>query len=172
MYAGMLQSVLSTARRRDPEPGAVQKELLASIDFFETESYASLVYGQLGPNGRVRYFNAGHPPPLWLRSSGDVETLETTALILTPMLPHHDAEIDEVELESGDRLLVFSDGMYEVLDTGDREWGLEGLMAAFQGTAEASPSEALDGIMTRLREHAGERPLIDDATVVLVERRG
>lgn len=60
MYAGMLQSVLSTARRRDPEPGAVQKELLASIDFFETESYASLVYGQLGPNGRVRYFNAGH----------------------------------------------------------------------------------------------------------------
>jgi sigma-B regulation protein RsbU (phosphoserine phosphatase) len=99
-----------------------------------------------------------------------VESLETTALILTPMLPQKAAEIAEVTLEPGERLVMFSDGMYEVLDDRDREWGLEGLTAALRSTTEASPSETLDAIMERLLEHAGGRPLADDATVVLVER--
>lgn len=170
MYAGMLQSVLSTARRQNPAPAEVLRELLEGIDFFESESYASLVYSQLGANGRVQYFNAGHPPPLLLRRSGAVEPFETTALILTPMLPHKDAEIEELEMAPGDRLLMFSDGMYEVADTDDREWGLEGLTGALQKTQKMNPSEALDTIMTSLRNHAGERPLVDDATVVLVDR--
>ncbi len=172
MYAGMLQSVLSTARRRDPAPAEVLRELLEGIEFFESESYASLVYCQLGPEGRVRYFNAGHPPPLCLRSSGVVESLETTALILTPMLPHQDSAIGEVGLDPGERLLVFSDGMYEVLDSKDNEWGLEGLTAALKSSADGSVSDALDAVMARVREHAGERPLNDDATVVMIERVG
>jgi sigma-B regulation protein RsbU (phosphoserine phosphatase) len=170
MYAGMLQSVLNAARRRSSEPRAVLNELVDGIEFFEMESYASLVYGRFESDGRLHYFNAGHPPPLCLRSSGKVESLETTALILTPMLPQKAAEIAEVTLEPGERLVMFSDGMYEVLDDRDREWGLEGLTAALRSTAEASPSETLDAIMERLLEHAGGRPLADDATVVLVER--
>lgn len=171
MYAGMLQSVLGTARRRHPSPKRVLAELLEGIDFFESESFASLVYSQLSSGGRVRYFNAGHPPPLWLRGSGDVQALETTALILTPMLPHRDADVAEVELHPGERLLVFSDGMYEVLDENDDEWGLEGLSGAFASTRGMSASEALDSIMLQLREHAGARPLVDDATMVLIERK-
>jgi len=170
MYAGMLRSVLDTARRRDAEPSAVQKELLDGIEFFESESYASLVYGQLASGGGLRYFNAGHPPPICLRASGDVEVLESTGLILTPLLPHDSATLDERKLMPGDRLLIFSDGMYEVLDSRDREWGVEGLTQAFRATRGASPPEVLDGIMDRLRTHAGGRPLDDDATVVLIER--
>ena len=172
MYAGMLRSLLDTVRRRDPNPAAVQRELLNGIDFFETESYASLVYARLGPTGRVQYFNAGHPPPLVLRRSGEIETLRTTALILTPMLPHDGAELDELELAKGDRLLIFSDGIYEALDPREREWGLEGLTDAFRRALMLPPSEALDHIMTRLEEHTERRPLTDDATLVLVDRSG
>jgi len=64
MYAGMLRSILDAARRRNPEPASVLAELQDGIDFFDGARYASLVYGQLFPDGRVRYFNAGHPPPL------------------------------------------------------------------------------------------------------------
>ncbi|MGH9361971.1 MAG: response regulator, partial [Thermoanaerobaculia bacterium] len=43
MYAGMLLSLLDAARRRDPEPAKVQRELLSGIGFFEEESSATLV---------------------------------------------------------------------------------------------------------------------------------
>lgn len=170
MYAGMLQSILSTARRRDSDPAEVLPELIEGIEFFESESYASLVYARLEADGWVRYFNAGHPPPLCLRTTGDVDTLDATALILTPMLPNDAATIAEVELAVGERLLIFSDGLYEVLDPRDREWGVAGLTGAFRETGASSPSDALDGIMQRLRAHAGGRPLNDDATIVVVDR--
>ncbi len=96
--------------------------------------------------------------------------LESTGLILTPLLPHDGATLDERRLMASDRLLIFSDGMYEVLDSRDHEWGVEGLTEALQATRDASPPEVLDGIMDRRRDHAGGRPLDDDATVVLIER--
>ena len=170
MYAGMLRSILDAARRRDPEPEAVQKDLATGIELFESESYASLFYAAFGGDGTVRYFNAGHPPPLCLRASGDVEPLKTTSLILTPLLDRSSSEVDELALQAGERLLLFSDGMYEVLNEDDDEWGVDGLASALKETAAVGIADALDAIQERMLAHAAGRPLDDDATMVLVER--
>jgi phosphoserine phosphatase RsbU/P len=170
MYAGMLRALLDTARRRNPDPAAVQAELLGGIDFFESESSATLVYGRLFPDGRIRYFSAGHPRPLVLRASGDVEELQTTTLLLTPLLPRVEGAIEEIRLERGERLLAFTDGVYEALDPGENEWGLEGLGRALAETRGSSPAEALEAILRRVKAHASGRPLNDDATLLLIER--
>jgi phosphoserine phosphatase RsbU/P len=170
MYAGMLLSLLDAARRRDPDPAKVQRELLSGIGFFEDESSATLVYGLLFPDGRLRYFNAGHPRPLLLRLSSELETLRTTALLLNPLLPRGEGEVEELRLLPGERLLVFTDGAYEVLDRYEREWGLEGLSSALVETRGRSPGEALDAILEGVLTHAAGRPLADDATLLLVER--
>lgn len=172
MYAGMLRTVVDTARRRDSSPSAVQKELTDAIDFFESEGFASLVYGTLLPGGRFCYFNAGHPPPLLLRRSGETIELSSTALILTPLLPPSVPESAEVALEPGERLLIFSDGVYEAVDARDAEWGTDALRDAFRRTKDLDAPRALDRILTELDAHAGGRPLMDDATVVLIEREG
>jgi serine phosphatase RsbU (regulator of sigma subunit) len=171
MYAGMLRSLLDTARRRHPDPASVQRELREGIEFFESESSASLVYGQLDGDGRLRYFNAGLSRPLLLTSSAEVEELETTALLLTPLLPSPGGEIRGDELSPGDRVLAFTDGVYEARNSAGKEWGLRALVAAFSQTCDASPAIALDGILERMREHASGRPLEDDATLLLIERR-
>lgn len=89
----------------------------------------------------------------------------------TPLLDHDSSPSGELQLASGERLLVFSDGLPEALDPSDREWGVEGLTAVFREARGSSPANALDHIMTRLERHCGGRPLDDDATLVLVERR-
>lgn len=170
MYAGMLRSLLDTARRRNPSPDAVRTEILHGIDFFESESYASLVYGQLGPKGTLRYFNAGHPPPLLLRASGEAARLQTTDRILTPLLGHSSSPPGELQLAPGERLLAFSDGLSEALDPSDREWGVDGLTSALREMRGTGPGETLDYIMRRLEQHGAGRPLADDATLLLVER--
>jgi sigma-B regulation protein RsbU (phosphoserine phosphatase) len=170
MYAGMLLSLLDSARRRDPEPAKVQRELLSGIGFFEDESSATLVYGLLFPDGRLRYFNAGHPRPIVLRASSELETLRTTAPLLNPLLPRGEGEVEELRLLPGERLFAFTDGVYEVLDRHEREWGLEGISEAIVATRGFTPGEALDAILDRALAHAGGRPLADDATVLVVDR--
>jgi serine phosphatase RsbU (regulator of sigma subunit) len=170
MYAGMLRSLLDSARRRDPDPAKVQSELLSGIEFFEDESSATLVYGLLLPDGRLRYFNAGHPRPLVLRASAELESLLTTTLLLNPLLPRREGDVEEVRLSPGERLLAFTDGVYEALDGSEREWGLEGLRTAFVETRDRSPGDALDAFLDRILAHAAGRPLADDVTILLIER--
>ncbi len=170
MYAGMLLSLLDSARRRDPDPQKVQRELLGGIGFFEDESSATLVYGLLFPDGRLRYFNAGHPPPLVLRASAEIESLRTTTMLLNPLLPLSEGDVEEIRLLSGDRLLAFTDGAYEALDGLERDWGLEGFRTALFETRDRSPGAALDAILDRIVAHAAGRPLADDVTLLVVER--
>jgi sigma-B regulation protein RsbU (phosphoserine phosphatase) len=171
MYAGMLRSLLDTARRRDPDPASVQGELLEGIHFFESESSATLFYGRLFPDGRLRYFNAGHPRPLRLSTNG-IEELHTTALLLMPELPSSGGAIEELKLRPGERILAFTDGVYETLDPEEREWGLRSLRKTFSESREASAAETLDAILDRMRAHASGRPLGDDATLLVIERTG
>jgi len=170
MYCGMLRSVLDAARRRHPDPAEVLPELTSGIDFFEGSQYASLFYGQLLPNGKIRYFNAGHPPALLWQTNGEVIELEATGLILTSMLPHDGTEVKEAVLNSGDRLLVFTDGIYEALDPNGREFERENLARFLEQSGDIPVSEALERLLERVRVHRAGRPFDDDATVLLIER--
>lgn len=170
MYAGMVRSVLDAARRRNPDPASVLPELVSGIDFFESYRYASLFYCQLIPDGRCRYFNAGHPPPLWRRGANGIRELETTGTILTPYLPRENNEIREIETKPGERILGFTDGIYEALDPTDREFERSSLETYLEESHNLPVPEALDGLLKRVREHCAGRPFNDDATVWVIER--
>jgi sigma-B regulation protein RsbU (phosphoserine phosphatase) len=172
MYAGMLRSLLDTARRRDPDPERVESELSSGVDFFESGSFATVFFGQLGSDGGLRYFNAGHPPPILLRAGGELEELKTAGIILAPLFSSARRPIGEASFSPGDRLFTFTDGVYESFDPNERQWGLEALRTAIRETRTLPPGPALDAIMDRVLEHASRRPLSDDQTLVVAERTG
>jgi sigma-B regulation protein RsbU (phosphoserine phosphatase) len=170
LVAGMLRSALDQARRRDPDPAAVLSELAGTLDVFEGKSYATLVYGQLFPDGRLRYFNAGHPPVLVERRRGKARELPATGLFLTPLLDRGPEEVDSLTLRPGDRLLVFSDGAYEARDPSDRELGRTRLVVLFAEARALPAPAALDFLVRAVADHSSGRPLGDDTTLLLVER--
>ncbi len=171
MYAGMLRSSLDAARRRDPEPEKLVLELLHGIDFFEDSKYATLFYGQLHPDGRVRYFNAGHPPALWVRQNGVTETLDSTGLLLSSAFRQQQREVEEIELAAGERILVCTDGVLEALDGAHREFGLDGLRTQLGLCSGLSPEEAMKRLSGSVLEHCSGRPIEDDFTFLLIDRR-
>ena len=170
LVAGMLRSVLDHARRRDPAPGAVLDELASSLDLFEDSSYATLVYGQLLDDGRLGYFNAGHPPPLLLGTAGKAREIAATGLFLSPLLPRGRQEVEQLTLQRGDRLLVFSDGVYEARDPADQELGRPRLASLLEETRSLTAPAALDHLLRAVHGHAAGRPLGDDTTLLLIER--
>jgi len=171
MYAGMLRSTLDAARRRGADPERVSRELLAGLDFFEAATCATLVYGLLLPDGRVRTFNAGHPPLLWQKPAG-IERLPATGTLLHKVLRNRPLPARELAMASGDRLLIYTDGVFEARNPADQELGLDRLEEAFADLRDRPIGEALDELMEMVRIHCGGRPVADDVTVVMVERVG
>ena len=171
MYAGMMHSTLDVARRRNPEPARLVRELLDSIDFFEAATYATLFYALLLPDGRLRYFNAGHPAPLWQSERG-IEELPGTGLLLSKLFREQPPGVQQLEVTTGDRLLLYTDGAVEVRDAGDVELGPEGLMEVLAASRGLPARATLDALIARVSAHNDGRPLEDDVSLLLVERTG
>jgi len=171
MYAGMLRSTLDAARRHSPEPDRVARELLVGIDFFEAASCATLVYGLLRPDGRLRYASAGHPPIFW-QSEGVSRQLGATGVLLHQVFRTRPLPAEEIATREGDRLLVYTDGAFEARNPADQELGLERLEQAFGDCRNLPADETLDALMGLVRDHCGGRPVDDDVTLLLIERIG
>ncbi len=170
MYAGMLWSTVDAARRRDPDPDRVLADLVHGIDFFEADRYSTLVYGTLAPNGHLTYFNAGHPPPFVLASTGDVAELPATRPILTSVFATEATEAPTMTLEPGDRVLLYTDGVFEALSPTDEEFGRDTLRAVSRELGRLDSESLLDRVLHRVGEHCAGRPLTDDATMLVIDR--
>jgi sigma-B regulation protein RsbU (phosphoserine phosphatase) len=169
MYAGMLRSSLTAALRRGVDPERVSRELLANIDFLEAATCATMIYALLLPDGRVRAFNAGHPPLFLLRADG-IERLPSTGPLLNRIFRERPLPVQEIALAPGDRLLALTDGAFEVLNPADQELGLDRLESAYDSLRGEPMGETLDALMDLVRAHGAGRPIADDVTLVLVER--
>jgi Stage II sporulation protein E (SpoIIE) len=141
---------------------------------FGAERFATAVFARLDlQDGRLRWVNAGHPPPLLLRHGKLVKTLELRPS--TPLgVPFGDTPVlvGDERLEPGDRVLLYTDGVTEAR-TATGEFFTADRLAGFL------EREAADGLPTpetlrRLR-HAilayQNGQLQDDATALLVEWR-
>lgn len=171
MLAGMLRSTLDAARRRAPEPERIGRELRSGLDFPEATGSATLVYGLLLPDGRMRFLNAGHPPLLW-QSGGRVERLYATGTLLHPALGSQPLASREVALHPGDRLLAYTDGVFEACNPAGQELGIDRVQEVFAGCRDLSVADTLDTLLDAVRDHCGGRPFTDDVTLLLVERGG
>ena len=92
--------------------------------------FVTVMYGVLAPDGRLTYCNAGHNPPILVGRSG-VRRLETGGLILG-LFPHAIYEEETLQLEDGDTLVVFSDGVTEALNAAGDEFGEERLLPCIE----------------------------------------
>jgi serine phosphatase RsbU (regulator of sigma subunit) len=150
-------------------------EVLARLnDIFEMDHhsgmYFSIFYGVLDPAARrLRYSSAGHPPAMLLGADGK---LRHRLFVKNPPIGTMKGRAfaqAEVPFEAGDRLYVFSDGAYEILD---RE-GCERTFDDFERELTRAGSDRSAGEPRRLydaaRSLAGAELLADDYTMLVVE---
>lgn len=140
----------------------------------EAGMFLTLLVMLLGPDGSVEWINAGHHAPLvWRASEGVVVELEAHSLALG-YLEDHDYEIDaRLELEPGDVLLAYTDGLIEAHPPENRE-ELFGIERARTLLAEvAGRGAGAREITERLAEAALEfsRARHDDDITLVVCRR-
>jgi serine phosphatase RsbU (regulator of sigma subunit) len=142
----------------------------ALIERFDGDEFVTGNIGQLDvATGLFRWVNAGHPLPLLVRGSRIV-----AELACEPAFPFGlGLQIDEVgewQLQPGDKLLFYSDGVIEARPHGGEQFGLERLRDSVEQFSGAGlvASEVLRRLARELRRHRGSE-LQDDATLVFLE---
>jgi serine phosphatase RsbU (regulator of sigma subunit) len=148
---------------------AVDEALTAHYD---DDSFATGIVGRLAfGTGRLEWSCAGHPPPLLLRGRKVVAELTND-----PVLPfglRGRPTLSTADLEPGDTLLLYTDGVTEAHAADGELFGLDRLTDLLEQEAASGrpPEEILRRLVRALTEHQPEG-LRDDATLLLVQWTG
>jgi serine phosphatase RsbU (regulator of sigma subunit) len=132
-------------------------------------AYATLFFGLLDLHaGELDYIDAGHEPPLIL-NQGEVRLmLQPTGPVLG-MLEEMTFEVKNVQLQAGDTLIVYSDGVTDVQNDKGEMFGEDNYLKLLNQTAKSAES-LLEHIVSSLRDFIGETPQYDDITLLAVRK--
>jgi phosphoserine phosphatase RsbU/P len=159
--AGSHDSLVSTI-------SAVNRYLAENIP---ANRFVTLFYAELDPeSGALSFLNAGHNPPLIVHSAGTVEQLASGGL---PLGIKPDAEYREgrTQLQRGDVLVVYSDGVTEAMSPAGEEFGATRLYEVVSRNIEASAAGIRDRIESSLTKFSQGTSAADDITLVIVKRQ-
>jgi serine phosphatase RsbU (regulator of sigma subunit) len=120
-------------------------------------------------SGRLAYANAGHNPPLLVRSTGEVKMLEGGGPPLGILSIANYAE-QEVTLEPGDLVAIYSDGVSEAQSPKDEEFGEERFGELLAANRTRSAEEIMGAVNGALEAWAEGGPAADDITLVVAKR--
>jgi sigma-B regulation protein RsbU (phosphoserine phosphatase) len=171
--AGMFLSSLQTAFHTLVPDAESPLEVLERINRLyvhnvNVTTFVTIFFGQYDPRTRVlTYANAGHNSAylyrmstneeIWLRPSGPAIGLMEGFLI----------QKREVQLEPGDILLLYTDGLTEATSPDGTFWSEERLAEIIRENANSSAEQLVQKTMGALREHTHGNPFADDVTLVI-----
>ena len=132
--------------------------------------FATLVAGRLNGRGRLELVNAGHNPPLLVRS-GSVTPLAASSLPLGFSAATRFAS-EHHEVEPGDFLFLYTDGVSEATDAAGEEYGQERLRADLDAYRHLEARTVVDSVLDGVGAFQNGAPRVDDVTAMAIRWRG
>ena len=121
--------------------------------------------------GRLRFVNAGHNPPFLVRSDGSMQELEAGGLLLGVMA---NASYEEgvVDLEEGDLVVFFTDGITEAMSPEQEEYGEARLQKVLEEYHTSAAGDILDAVLADVRRFTEDPPERSDDRTLIVAKAG
>jgi len=133
--------------------------------------FVTLFYAELDPEtGALSFLNAGHNPPLIVHSAGTVEQLASGGLPLG-IKPNAEFREGRTQMQMGDVLVIYSDGVTEAASPSGEEFGSTRLYEVVSRNIDASAAGIRDRIESALTKFSQGTQAADDITLVIVKRQ-
>ena len=169
MMAG-LQASFRIFCKSDPRPADLVMQLNDALkETLPQSKFVTLFVGRLDTaTGIIEYANAGHNPPLWVRSTG-VEELADTDLVLG-VVTRAEYRHRTLQLAAGDSLVLFTDGLTEAENASGEDLQSTQFAQRLKRMHGATADEVTAEVELLVGAHMAEAPLADDVTLVVVSR--
>jgi sigma-B regulation protein RsbU (phosphoserine phosphatase) len=178
----LMSTVQATLRSLSAGGGANERangslaEMVATLNRLLCNStrganYVTFFYAQFDPRTqRLAYVNAGHNPPLFFRAdpAHDFRALSSGGMFVG-MFEHCGYEQDVIQMQPGDVLIAFTDGLSEALDARGEEFDESRIREALAASAGLSVNEIRDEMVRRVREWCAGAPQHDDLTFLVMK---
>jgi sigma-B regulation protein RsbU (phosphoserine phosphatase) len=172
----MMASLQASLRGQTIKPCATLSEMIGHInrlvfDASASNRYATFFYAQYDPVTRLlRYCNAGHNPPMLCRRTNGYDSFYSldeggTVIGLFPNISYHETTI---QVEPGDILIGYTDGISEAMNMQEEEFGEDRLREIVRRCDSRSASDMITCMLSRVDAFTSEAPQHDDMTVIVV----
>ncbi|HEV2762570.1 MAG TPA: PP2C family protein-serine/threonine phosphatase, partial [Pyrinomonadaceae bacterium] len=173
--AALLMSSLHAAVHAQVASHQTLAETISAVNRYLAENipanrFVTLFYAELDPpTGSLSFLNAGHNPPLIVHAAGTVEHLAAGGIPLG-ITPFADFREGRTQLQPGDALVIYSDGVTETQNPQGEEFGAERLHQTVWQNIDQSAAGIRDRIESALTKFAQGTAAVDDITLVIVKR--
>jgi sigma-B regulation protein RsbU (phosphoserine phosphatase) len=120
--------------------------------------------------GEVTYCNAGHNPPYLLKSNGEVKALPLAKDPMVGAISDIEYHEESIQLEKGEMLILFTDGVTEAMNVSFEEYGDERLVAALKNAVGSNCQEMINAVKADVSEFTEEAEQSDDITMLTIKR--
>src|ERR1700738_3634018 len=139
-------------------------------DHSEIGRYATMFFGILDDQGHLEYINAGHPSPFLIRR-GVAEDVFTEGSYPVGLVPEAEYTVVCLQLEPGDTLVLFSDGVTEAMDPAEQLFGVPRLREVLTGHLQTPLDELQRIVLESVENFSRGASQADDLTLLLVRYR-
>jgi serine phosphatase RsbU (regulator of sigma subunit) len=174
--AAILMSSIHAAVRAHTRTRLSASEIVSEINQYIYDNtpanrYVTLFYSELDQRShQLTYINGGHNAPLLVRASGEVTPLDIGGFPVG-ITPFGDYREGWVEIEPGDVLVIYSDGVTESLNEEGEEFGEARLIEIAQKNRGRTAAGLRDRIDEALTKFVGKASAVDDLTLVIMKRK-
>jgi len=174
LYMAVTKTLLRASSSKPGEAAEmlvkVNNELCAQTD---SGMFVSLLYAMLDlRTGALELGSAGHPSPFILGADGSVTPMEVRRNVALGALAQLDYQITHAQLQPGDALFLYTDGVTEALSHGEKFYTPARLQIALKDLATAPVDKITRGVAQDVQAFSAEQDQADDISVMAVRWRG
>ncbi len=151
------------------KPSEVLERLNMQFSAEQSDQFFTLFYGVLELGSlKLRYANAGHPGPAIVSEKGAIKTLDNSSFPIG-VIDETTYEDEVVQLNRGDRLWLFSDGLIEAMNDRGNQFGKDRLDAELQIAHASQIRESVEHIVHIVEDWASDDGPQDDISLIALE---
>ncbi len=173
--AAMFMMTAKTIIRDLAERGLSVDEIftLANEKLCENNESGMFVTAWMGKidltTGLLSFANAGHNPPILVHANGECEYLKSRTGFVLAGMEGMKYRLNEMTLDSGDRIFLYTDGVTEATDENEALYGEDRLLSYIDKNKALKAEKLLSGLKEDIDLFAGDAPQFDDITMLIFD---